>query len=271
MKILVIRNKLDKDKKDLAYIFYYEKEKRFYITINDDADIEKLPFILDTFYQVGEKTINAYWSEVLIKQRIVPSNRQNIAQILKDNNLKEYDEYALLVKSKGICSHDNCYVEEIKESDLPKSIINLNNQKVEEVLTLEDNYLLVFFRDGKVNKCDLNSLVKDDNKFNKVLKDKNEFNKAYVETGGEGVCFNLDLCISASTLYKNGQSIPLSINDFKSFVLNRIVDSEEAASILRCSRQNIDDLTKKNRLHPIKTSNKYRLYLKNEIEKRRWK
>ena len=40
--------------------------------------------------------------------------------------------------------------------------------------------------------------------------------------------------------------------------------------ILGCSRQNIIDLTKRGKLHPIKTSEKSTLYLKSEVLKRNW-
>ena len=40
--------------------------------------------------------------------------------------------------------------------------------------------------------------------------------------------------------------------------------------LMGCSRQNIIDLTKRGKLHPIKTSEKSTLYLKSEILKRNW-
>ena len=49
-----------------------------------------------------------------------------------------------------------------------------------------------------------------------------------------------------------------------------VLTEDEAAEILGCSRQNIIDLTKRGKLHPIKTSEKSTLYLKSEILKRNW-
>ncbi|HBP25074.1 MAG TPA: DNA-binding protein [Oribacterium sp.] len=49
------------------------------------------------------------------------------------------------------------------------------------------------------------------------------------------------------------------------------MDSAEAAEELSCSMQNIDDLVKRGKLHPIKEDNKYRLFLKSEILQRKWK
>ena len=41
-------------------------------------------------------------SKIWVEQRIIPSDRQNIAEILRDNNLKEYDEFELLMLAMGL-------------------------------------------------------------------------------------------------------------------------------------------------------------------------
>ncbi|MBR5111191.1 MAG: hypothetical protein IK099_13515 [Clostridia bacterium] len=43
---------------------------------------------------------------------------------------------------------------------------------------------------------------------------------------------------------------------------DRIVSASEACSILDCSRQNIDDLMRRDKLHPIRTDAKYKLFSK---------
>lgn len=55
------------------------------------------------------------------------------------------------------------------------------------------------------------------------------------------------------------------------FVQQCIISTQEAADLLDCSRQNIDDLTKRGKLLPIKSSEKQTLYLKSEVLKRAWK
>lgn len=51
-------------------------------------------------------TVNAYWSKVWVQQRIAPTDRQNLGQILKDNGLDEYDEFQLLMLANGRCVQD---------------------------------------------------------------------------------------------------------------------------------------------------------------------
>ena len=50
-----------------------------------------------------------------------------------------------------------------------------------------------------------------------------------------------------------------------------IVDSIEAANELECSKQNIDYLIKKRKIQPIKEGKKYRLFMKNDIQRKEWK
>ena len=76
--------------------------------------------------------------------------------------------------------------------------------------------------------------------------------------------------ISDSDLYEIGQSIPLSQEDFATFVQQRVVTTAEAAELLQCTKQNIDDLIRRGKLHPIKEAPKSKLFLKSEILQRLW-
>lgn len=49
-----------------------------------------------------------------------------------------------------------------------------------------------------------------------------------------------------------------------------VVNSTEAAELLGCSRQNITDLIRRGKLHPLKSSDKNTLYLKSEVIQRNW-
>jgi predicted DNA-binding transcriptional regulator AlpA len=91
-----------------------------------------------------------------------------------------------------------------------------------------------------------------------------------MQTGGYGVAWDTNMVISDAELYRMGQDVPLSAGDFKNFVVHRIVTAAEAAEILGCSRQNIDDLAKRGKLHPVKSGAKITLFLKSEILKRNW-
>ena len=120
MKIFAIRDESAQEQKDLAYLLYYEQEKQFYIELPENADAWETPLLLDSFVKRGETTVNSYWSKIWVQQRIVPIDRQNIGEILRDNHLKEYDEYELLMLAMGRCAQDDYYLVPIDEKGLPE-------------------------------------------------------------------------------------------------------------------------------------------------------
>ena len=138
------------------------------------------------------------------------------------------------------------------------------------MIPLNDFALLVFFRDGSVKKCSILDRYKNVPSFQVLFKNEDFFYAINLQPGGHGVEWDVNLNISAATLYRTGTKVPLTVSDFQNFVVHRVVNVAEAAEILGCSRQNIDYLTKTGKLHPIKSSGKNTLYLKSEVLKRNW-
>ena len=262
MKIFAIRDETDNTGNDLAYLLYFETDKRFYIELPEDADPWDTPLLLSSFARKGEHTINAYWSKQWVQQRIVPPDRQNIGQILRDNGLETYDEYRLLLLAGGRCEQDDCYLAPIPESALPLKIIRRFQQKMDDVVPLPNHSLLAFFRDGTVRKCKLEAYFEKTQRFSILAQRRDYFTRVRMQPGGYGVEWDENLSISYSALYKMGQRVPLSADDFKAFVSERIIDAAEAAEILNCSRQYIHELVKTAKLHPVKISEKQTLFLK---------
>ena len=271
MKIFAIRDESMELRKDLAYLFYYETEKDFFIEIPDDADPWEVPMILDSFVRRGEYTVNAYWSKIWVQQRIVPTDRQNLGMILKDNNLKEYDEFELLILAMGRCAQDDCYLAAIGEEQLPEQIRQRMERRIEDIIPLKEYDMLVFFQDGKVKRCSLMEYFRETERFQILLKRAEYYYSAAVQTGGYGVQWDVNLSISDDLLYRTGQNLPLSAEDFKQFIKRNVVNVAEAAELLGCTRQNIDYLTKTGKLHPVKETGKNTLYLRSEILKYSWR
>lgn len=270
MKIFAIRDGNDSTKKDLAYLLYYETDKRFYIELPENADPWETPLLLASFVQKGEHTVNSYWSRIWVQQRIVPPDRQNIAQILRDNGLKTYDEYALLMLASGRCEQDDYYLSPVDESMLPDKIVRRFGKKIEDVVPLKNSCLLVFFRDGTVRKCDMTEYFEKTRRFSILLTRPDYFSHVQIQTGGYGVQWDENLAVSDSVLYKMGKRIPLTSDDFKAFASERIINAAEAAELLNCSRQYINELIRTGKLHPIKASEKNTLFLKSDILRRNW-
>ena len=104
----------------------------------------------------------------------------------------------------------------------------------------------------------------------KALVCEDLFNKLKIEPGGYGISWNEDLDCSEGELYQNGADVPLKLEDFRAFAENNLISTHEASSILKCSKQNIDDLVRRGKLHPIKKDGRYNLFLKCEVESRVW-
>lgn len=270
MKIFAIRDESAILQTDLAYLLYYELEKRFYIELPADADPWETPLMLSSFVKKGERTVNSYWSKLWVQQRIVPTDRQNLGQILKDNHLKEYDEFALLTLAMGRCSQDDYYLVPLNEEQLPAEVRQRFQTKIEDVIPLEDYCLLVFFRNGLVKKCDLKEHFRENKQFQILLSREVYFYSVKLQPGGYGVEWDVNLSVSDELLYRTGKEVPLSMSDFRNFIVYRVVNVAEAAELLGCTRQNIEYLTKNGKLHPIKSSDKNTLYMKSEILKRNW-
>lgn len=270
MKIFAIRDETDSRQRNLGYLLYYEIEKQFYIELPDKANPWTTPLLLSSFARKGETTISPYWSKIWVQQRILPADRQNIGQVLRENDLKSYDEYSLLMLSMGHCAQDDYYLVPINESELPKAISKRFLRKIDDVVPLEDYTLLVFFHDGTIKRTSLKAYFEENAQFSILLKRESLFSAVRVQAGGYGVSWDVNLNISNKVLYKTGKTVPVSKSEFITFVIQGVVNSIEAAELLGCSRQNIDDLTKRGKLCPIKTSGKNTLYLKAEILKRLW-
>lgn len=138
MEIFAIRSDSIKKDKDLAYLIYYENEKSFYIEIADDVDEWEVPLILSSYLRIGKKTVDAYHSKLWVQQRIVPPDRQNLGQILKENNLDIYDEFEILKMSKGRWSQDDYYIYPISLENLPKSFTMRFNKRIEDITPLKN-------------------------------------------------------------------------------------------------------------------------------------
>lgn len=252
--------------RDLAFLFYFEKQRQFYIEIPKETDPWDLPFILFDFAQKGQYTIDAVWSMGWVRQRIVPTDRQNLGQILRENGLSEYDEYKLLMLSHGRCEQDGCYLTAIGVENLPEEIRDRLSRKVETFFPLQDGELLVFFQDGQTRLCDIGQISKGDPAFRRLLAYYNEFRRAYVLAGGYGIGWDENRSICDQDLYQKGTDIPVSWGDLREGLAGSLVNTREAARLLNCSRQFINTLVKKGKLRPLRQFEKDTLFLRSDLD-----
>ena len=100
MKIYEI---LDRENElSIGTLIYYKKSRTCIIELQDYLDEWKTPLLMTSFVKRGIFTIPRDISLMWVRERIIPSGRQNIGMILNTHKLKEYDEMTFLAKSGGV-------------------------------------------------------------------------------------------------------------------------------------------------------------------------
>lgn len=245
-------------------LLYFEKEKSFIIELKDCLDEWNAPLLMASHVKRGEYTIGREISLMWVKERIIPSGRQNISSILANAKMPIYDEMTLLEKSSGRCSQDKMYIK--KMDYIPEYIRNRMDHNLVECVMRDDYSLLCFFEDQSVKKINLTAL--DNSEVRKIMANDTVYLSGHIAAGGYLITFNDSIDIEAKVLYENGIDIPLSLSDFYAFVSQNTIDTSECCNVLGCTRQNLSNYIEKGVLTPIKRGVKGNLYTKGNIYRR---
>lgn len=251
----------------IGYLFYYEKAESFIIELCEDLDEWDAPLLFQGLVRKDIYTVSRDISLMWVKERVIPSGRQNIGSILKNHRMKKYSEMTLLSLSKGRSSQDNCYIEEISETEIPENIKDRMRKTLRECFPTEDKQLVCMFKDNTVRKVDLTRLVDKYKDILYVLKNRELLDSVKVGVGGYSVMFNESLEIQSSDLRETGLLLPLTATDFYNFVCGNVVDTTTACNMLQCSRQNLSYLVREEKLKPVVNGTKENMYLKGDIER----
>lgn len=103
------------DGKTVGYLYYDEKLREYEIEIPKTVRSCEAPFIIADFIKRKQYRIGKEWSYRWVRQRVTPPERQNIGQILKANQMTEYDEFQFLIKNEGRSCQDECYIVKLDE------------------------------------------------------------------------------------------------------------------------------------------------------------
>ncbi len=264
MRIFEIKNEFLKSK-TVGWLLYFDAGKRFYIELPEKSDPWETPILLSSFLKKGWHSIDSEWSEMWVRERIIPPDRQNLGQILRDNHMKAYDEFRMLLLTQGRCSQDDCYLSETAIDKIPEWLARRFSRKVKDVIPQSDHHMLVFFMNGETKQCALNEILSKDIAFSPVLENNALYLSVSIQPGGYGICWGRDLNVPDSKLYAVGKKVPLSYEDFIYFAKHKIVNTPETMERLGCTRQNVNDLVKRNRLNPIKVTGKNKMFLIHDV------
>ena len=248
-------------------LLYFEKEKSFIIELSETLDEWNAPLLFSALIKKGRTTVSRESSLMWVRERVIPSDRQNISAILANHKLKEYDEMKFLEISEGKCSQDSLMIK--KTDQLPRYVESRMQRNLTGMFISGDNEIICFFADDTTRRIPLKTLS-DVSDVEKIMRNEKLFASGKIGAAGYYITFNDSIDISAITLHSAGVSIPVRKKDFLSFIRHSVLDTTETANILSCSRQNIAYLVKQGQLTPIKENVMGNLYLKDDIIKSRW-
>ncbi len=226
-----------------GYLFVAQAMDKAYIElIKGNFDY---PLFFNEFARKDIYTINCDQTRMWILERVIPYERQNIAAILRENNLKAYNEYEMFILAKGKSSMDGTSLEEISMQDINDQIKERRQLLIQDFI-LDKSSLIVFFRNGATKMFSLPT-EHSDNPFLSEFRDE--------------IIFSQKERYSYVALFNSGKDINFSYDSLKAYLANNLLDASEVASIKGVTRQNISLQKKEGKLHPIKD----RYYLKNDV------
>ena len=246
---------------------YFEKEKSWIIELKDGLDEWSAPLLFTGLVKKGIYTVPRSLSRDWVRSRIVPSERQNIGDILNRHHLKTYDEMKLLELSEGKCSQDSLMIR--KTDSLPDYVPERTKKNLVDCVLTGNNSMLLFFRNESVRKICLEHLT-DIEGADKVISSESLYRTGKVGTGGYSAVFNDSIEIPSEVLYKRSTPIPLKMSDFRAFVQENVIDTTEVCDTLECSRQNVAYMVKQGQLAPIKSPVNGSLYFKGDVLANKW-
>ncbi len=98
---------------DFAILTYEEDTDQYAIEIPESVDPDRLPAIPGMLARNGIRSIDDRFARQFVKERVVPPERQNIGQIMRQVGMGYYSEFPLLVYCSGRCCMDEFWLEEI--------------------------------------------------------------------------------------------------------------------------------------------------------------
>ena len=104
--------------KPCASLTWDEGKDDVWIDIAVWASEFDVPMLFMPFIRKGERRIDGEWARRWVEERIVPSGRQNLGQVLRANNLQFYEPMALLIAGEGRCAQDDFYIREVQDDAL---------------------------------------------------------------------------------------------------------------------------------------------------------
>lgn len=253
--------------KTLGYFIWFEKINEYHIELCEDIDEWDFPFILDHFARKKQWTVDQYYTHLFICQRIIPSDRQNLGMILKENGLEEYDEVELFVLADGRCAQDECYIRRISYEELPEAIRSRLEKRIVSLTLLKDSLYLVSYVNGKMGTVLLEGVIlekMDQRQYKRLLE---YYQRFQVRKSGSSILLGENPGITYDQVYARTDFWNITSEDMLTFAVEQMMSTQDVIDTLDCTRQNVNDLVKRGKIHPLEINAKVQLFSRSEFQK----
>ena len=241
LKIYAIKNK----KNIYGYFFVDLENDDCYIELNEGLD--SYPIFFDIFIKKNKYIIESYWTRKWIGERVIPADRQNINDILKDNGFKYYNEILMIIASKAHSSMDDNYLEEIKYEEVSDCVKERRRHLIKDFIYLkEKNKVIVFFENNESKMIDLKTIN----------------NKPFINSFGSELISTSYEFYSYDDIYKNGADTPLSYDDLLNYVNENILSTNDIKKEYDYSRQYVNKLKQDKKIYELHDN----LFIYNDIK-----
>lgn len=113
MRLFAIMDGSRRKAEPCAFLVYTEKTREFEIVIRQDVDPDSLPQSLTSFARQGVYTLDNEQSMAFVAERLVPTDRQSLEEVLIEHGFDEHDPFPLLEEDLGRCARDDFCLREI--------------------------------------------------------------------------------------------------------------------------------------------------------------
>lgn len=113
MRTFEILDSKKRRKQPIGLLLYDEAAHCATIRIFPDAKIGRVPAMFNHYLELESYEIDADWTLRWVQERVPPSSRHNIQEIMSELDLPEYDAYQLLFASEGRCPQDDFFLREV--------------------------------------------------------------------------------------------------------------------------------------------------------------
>lgn len=122
MKRFEIVNGMRRNMGPCAVLVWDDDSNFLSIDIDESATEKDVPMLFIPFLRKGRHHIDDAWVRRWVEEHIVPSDGQNLGQVLRANGLQFYDSMLLLIAGEGRCVQDDFFIQEVRDAVASESV-----------------------------------------------------------------------------------------------------------------------------------------------------